>query len=202
MSEWITMADDHPGLRLELCKSPEGLEPVFDYEPGGFHPVHLDDQFRGQHAWRVVHKLGHGGCATVWLCWVLGENPRYVALKILMADHSGDDCPDLQGVNRLRDAGLMKGKMVMGSSTSRLICSELRAQMDPTCTSFTLLQDLGFLVSPRFLTTGIGCCGKSHCRLRVLWPYSINMEFAIVVSATLPISTLFRNPHGWLCPIK
>lgn len=36
------------------------------YRPGGFHPVHLGDLLDGR--FEVVHKLGHGGHATVWLC--------------------------------------------------------------------------------------------------------------------------------------
>ena len=54
----------------------------------------------------VVRKLGYGGLATAWLCRVLGEKPRSVAVKILMERLSGDYCPELHGVKPLRDAGL------------------------------------------------------------------------------------------------
>lgn len=98
------MGDDHPGLCLQLLRSPTGLEGVIDYEPGGYHSVHLGDEFHGQYQYRVIHKLGHGGFATVGLCLVLGEVPRYVALKILVADCSGDYCPELRGLNAIEIA--------------------------------------------------------------------------------------------------
>lgn len=40
-------------------------EDLENYEPGGFHPVHLGDVYDDQY--RVVHKLGFGGFSTVWL---------------------------------------------------------------------------------------------------------------------------------------
>lgn len=52
----FTMGDDHPGPRLQLLRSPTGLEGVIDYEPGGYHPVHLGDEFQGQYQYRVIHK--------------------------------------------------------------------------------------------------------------------------------------------------
>lgn len=36
------------------------------YCHGGFHPVRLGDQFK-ENRYRVVHKLGFGRFATVWL---------------------------------------------------------------------------------------------------------------------------------------
>lgn len=82
------------GLRLELA--PFGLEHVYDYEHGGLHPVHLGDRLGENSRYVVVHKLGHGGFATVWLCRDTQQlSPRYVALKILMAETSAEDCPEL-----------------------------------------------------------------------------------------------------------
>ncbi|KAL8687310.1 MAG: hypothetical protein Q9218_006477 [Villophora microphyllina] len=53
------------------------------YHPGGFHPVHLDDEFcNGRY--RVVHKLGYGSYSVVWLARDQNTN-QYVALKILRA---------------------------------------------------------------------------------------------------------------------
>ena len=87
----------HPsnGLRLELA--PFGLERVLDYEPGGHHPVHLDDLLGDGSRYRVVHKLGTGGFANIWLCRDLAaqSKTKYVALKILMAELSMGDCREL-----------------------------------------------------------------------------------------------------------
>lgn len=81
------------GLGLEA--NPWGLEKMHDYEAGGHHPVHLGDTF-GQR-YKVVHKLRHAGSANVWLCRdISGDGPRYVALKILMADASTPDCRELR----------------------------------------------------------------------------------------------------------
>jgi len=66
-------------LRVPKLKQVETL----NYNVGGFHPVHLGDTFKKER-YSVIHKLGHGGFATVWLArdQVRG---RYVALKILAA---------------------------------------------------------------------------------------------------------------------
>jgi hypothetical protein len=68
----------HP-FDLEEC---EDLE---NYEPDGFHPVHLGDVFGGRY--RVVHKLGFGGFSTVWLARDALKN-CWVALKIVAARES------------------------------------------------------------------------------------------------------------------
>jgi len=91
------------GLHLELA--PFGLEHIHDYEPNGHHPVHLGDVYGNNGRYRVIHKLGHGGFANVWLCrdTEAKEATKYVALKILMAGTSSDDCPELR-VNLLKTA--------------------------------------------------------------------------------------------------
>src|SRR3569833_2601934 len=38
------------------------------YRPGGFHPVHIGDKLDEDTQFHVIHKLGHGGYGTVWLC--------------------------------------------------------------------------------------------------------------------------------------
>ncbi|KAH8164012.1 hypothetical protein CIB48_g4241 [Xylaria polymorpha] len=70
------------------------IEDVEDYRPGGFHPIDmfdtlLDDRFE------VVHKLGSGGMATVWLCYEKAVK-KWKAIKINVADRSNDDSPELK----------------------------------------------------------------------------------------------------------
>jgi serine/threonine protein kinase len=59
-------------------------EDVQKYVPGGFHPVDIGDQIA---QYTVLHKLGSGGFATVWLVQS-SEDSQYYALKILCANIS------------------------------------------------------------------------------------------------------------------
>ncbi|KFZ19035.1 hypothetical protein V502_03865 [Pseudogymnoascus sp. VKM F-4520 (FW-2644)] len=54
------------------------------YVPGGFYPVHLDDEYHNGR-YRVLRKLGHGRYSTVWLVRNQQSN-TYQALKILSSD--------------------------------------------------------------------------------------------------------------------
>ncbi|RAL17730.1 kinase-like protein [Aspergillus homomorphus CBS 101889] len=56
------------------------------YCPGGLHPVRLGDKFLDGR-YEVVHKLGFGHTATVWLARDHSEG-RHVAIKIHMASDS------------------------------------------------------------------------------------------------------------------
>jgi serine/threonine-protein kinase SRPK3 len=80
---------------------------TLNYRPGGFHPVHLDDVFK-KDRYTVIHKLGHGGFATVWLARDK-VRLRYVALKILAARLS-HDCPEVEILRRLRESEDHEGK--------------------------------------------------------------------------------------------
>lgn len=40
----------------------EDPPPLEDYQPGGFHPVHLGDILGPSRRYRVIHKLGHCTC--------------------------------------------------------------------------------------------------------------------------------------------
>ncbi|KAL8344184.1 hypothetical protein RB601_004622 [Gaeumannomyces tritici] len=60
------------------------IEPLEEYEDGGFHPVHLGDTPGSEGRYRVIHKLGHGGFGTVWLCRH-DRTETYVALKVLIS---------------------------------------------------------------------------------------------------------------------
>ncbi|KFA71537.1 hypothetical protein S40288_06832 [Stachybotrys chartarum IBT 40288] len=89
------------GLKIETA--PFGLEKLYDYEPGGHHPVHLDDVFNNRY--RVIHKLGSGGFANVWLCRDLAAGlPKYVAAKVIAAEGSTAECPESR-VDKLLETG-------------------------------------------------------------------------------------------------
>lgn len=57
-----TMAelDDNPTHGLHIQGAPFALEHVYDYEPGGHHPVQLGDVHNNER-YRVLDKLGSGG---------------------------------------------------------------------------------------------------------------------------------------------
>jgi serine/threonine protein kinase len=83
---------------------PFGLEKIYDYEPGGHHPVHLGDMLHQRY--KVMHKLGSGGYATVWLCRdISAHKPLYTAVKIITAEGSTKECPELR-VTKLLQLGL------------------------------------------------------------------------------------------------
>jgi serine/threonine-protein kinase SRPK3 len=64
----------------------DGAEELEEYCPGGFHPVHLGDEY-AEGRYRIVHKLGFGSYSTVWLARD-SQRDRYVALKMLLARFS------------------------------------------------------------------------------------------------------------------
>ncbi|KAK8052166.1 kinase-like domain-containing protein [Apiospora rasikravindrae] len=82
----------------------DGLEDVERYEPGGFHPVHIDD-FLCDGRFEVAHKLGQGGFATVWLCRDHHEE-RWCALKIMASAPSSEEGGDLKVIKRFREKGI------------------------------------------------------------------------------------------------
>lgn len=61
-------------------------EDLENYEPGGFHPVHLGDKYDHER-YLIVHKLGFGGFSTVWLAEDV-ITKHWVALKIIVARES------------------------------------------------------------------------------------------------------------------
>ncbi len=72
-------------------------EDLTNYVPGGFHPVVLGDVLGEDGRFRVVHKLGYGGYATVWLCHDKITN-KWRAVKIISARQSNDDCLELKAL--------------------------------------------------------------------------------------------------------
>ncbi|KAL8409664.1 hypothetical protein RB594_007928 [Gaeumannomyces avenae] len=61
----------------------EGVESLYGYRPGGYHPVIIRDSFRNGR-YTVVHKLGHGTYSTVWLARD-NQTRTCVAIKIGIA---------------------------------------------------------------------------------------------------------------------
>ncbi|KAL1717696.1 kinase-like domain-containing protein [Schizophyllum commune] len=58
-------------------------EDVTCYRPQGYHPVKIGDVLASALAqYRIMHKLGFGGYATVWLGQKLGTSRAFVALKV------------------------------------------------------------------------------------------------------------------------
>ncbi|KAG5955503.1 hypothetical protein E4U56_007171, partial [Claviceps arundinis] len=57
----------------------EGVEDIHRYQPGGYHPILIDDRLNERY--RIVDKLGHGGYSTVWLA-VDEQTTKYVAVKV------------------------------------------------------------------------------------------------------------------------
>lgn len=72
----------------------EGLEPLEDYHEGGFHPIHIGDRLGENGRYRIIHKLGHGGFGTAWLC-LDSLVSAYVAVKVMASDVSLETLPDL-----------------------------------------------------------------------------------------------------------
>ncbi|KAL4733847.1 kinase-like domain-containing protein [Aspergillus similis] len=92
----------HLGLALNgfLERHTEG---PWEYLPGGHHPVHLGDRIGDYKQFKVIHKLGSGGFGNVWLCSWVGTDPTiYVAVKILKAEWSGEDCREQENIRLLQ----------------------------------------------------------------------------------------------------
>ncbi|ODV69203.1 kinase-like protein [Hyphopichia burtonii NRRL Y-1933] len=63
-------------------------ESISEYQPGGYHPVHLNDIYTSNlTAYKIIQKLGWGHFATVWLAKNLKTN-QFVAIKIVKSSHN------------------------------------------------------------------------------------------------------------------
>lgn len=81
----------------------DSAEDVEQYIPGGLHPIVIN-QLLGNGRYKVLHKLGSGGYATVWLaCDLYYDSQKstfgpLVCLKVHRADESPenvDDSPEI-----------------------------------------------------------------------------------------------------------
>lgn len=61
----------------------EDVERLEDYQPGGYHPIQIDDRLHTRY--RIIHKLGHGTFSTAWLA-LDEKTSKYVAIKVGTAD--------------------------------------------------------------------------------------------------------------------
>ncbi|KAJ5836588.1 hypothetical protein N7447_002614 [Penicillium robsamsonii] len=61
----------------------KGVEKLEEYQPGGYHPIMVDDVLHGRYI--IADKLGFGAYSTVWLARDAYLN-RYVTLKVCIAD--------------------------------------------------------------------------------------------------------------------
>jgi hypothetical protein len=74
-ASWDEDVRSNPGNGLVLEDSPFGLEHIYDYEPGGHHPVHLGDCLGPDNRYRVIHKLGRGGPPMCGFAGTCNANP-------------------------------------------------------------------------------------------------------------------------------
>ncbi|KAF1952639.1 kinase-like protein [Byssothecium circinans] len=85
MSRWLSKTIPRSVTSTPTCQYGliEDVERLEDYQPGGYHPIQIDDRLHKRY--RIVHKLGHGAYSTAWLA--LDERTsKYVAIKLGTAD--------------------------------------------------------------------------------------------------------------------
>ncbi|KAL8858289.1 MAG: hypothetical protein Q9178_005152 [Gyalolechia marmorata] len=78
-------------------------EALGQYCRGGYHPVHLHDLLNDGR-YEVLHKLGFGSFATVWLARD-NRNQRNVSIKVIVANNSGEHNRELQIFQSIRETG-------------------------------------------------------------------------------------------------
>lgn len=93
-------------MAAKVLYAPHPLaENLNNYRPGGYHPVHLGDTFNDGR-YTVLHKLGYGSYATVWLVKDTVAD-TYASLKILTAASTADS-REISVLSRLQGEGLGK----------------------------------------------------------------------------------------------
>ncbi|KDR69876.1 hypothetical protein GALMADRAFT_145255 [Galerina marginata CBS 339.88] len=71
----------------------ETTEDIMRYVPGGYHPIIIgnilsppDDTENESRRYRIMHKLGYGSFATVWLAQKTDSSDAFVAVKVTTAE--------------------------------------------------------------------------------------------------------------------
>ena len=76
MSTMISQANDEPWLLYQYI---ECTEKPWLYTKGGYHPLFIGDTLQERYV--IIHKLGFGGFATIWLAYDK-EKDKNVAIKV------------------------------------------------------------------------------------------------------------------------
>jgi len=80
---------------------PEYAEDPARYVVGGLHPILIGEVLHQRY--KIMHKLGHGSCSTVWLARDQSQS-TYVAIKICEASpEASKDKSTHDNLSRLRD---------------------------------------------------------------------------------------------------
>ena len=104
MSDAGSNSEIHTGYKSMYYPGPDECENLEGYQVGGFHPVEIGDNYGAEDKYTIVHKLGAGNGATVWLAQVTdSELSRYVAIKILTADASEPDSNEVMLQTHLKN---------------------------------------------------------------------------------------------------
>ncbi|KAI1482332.1 kinase-like domain-containing protein [Daldinia eschscholtzii] len=78
------------------------LEDREKYRPGGYHPIHFNDDLGPNERFNVIHKLGWSVNSTMWLCFDK-KSKYYRSLKVMTAEESEEDCPELRIMKALSE---------------------------------------------------------------------------------------------------
>lgn len=81
-----------PGFEYERI---EGVEWLERYRPDGYHPILIGDVLHDRY--RVIHKLGHGTFATIWLARDQRKS-AYVAVKVGTAESQNREADNLRAI--------------------------------------------------------------------------------------------------------
>lgn len=101
----------------------EDAERLELYQPGGYHPVKVDDLLHNHY--RIVDKLGHGGYSTIWLARD-EKVDRFVALKVGISRSSLQREPDI--LRALHEA--KSSSQLPGAALDQTTCTPLPRVFD------------------------------------------------------------------------